>query len=88
MDSDAARNAPGGHDPKRGFTKRLGYYLLGIAIGLMLYGFFQQARTRALQQRAAQRQAAQQGADPQTPGGNPRSTSTPDDAPGPAEDAP
>jgi len=40
--------------PKREFSKRLGVYLLGVALGIFFLGFYHQARNRAIQNRQAQ----------------------------------
>lgn len=42
---------------KQGFSRRLGYYMLGISIGLILMGFMWLSR----QNEARQREAARQG---------------------------
>ncbi len=44
-------------DTSSTFPQRLGYYILGIAIGLMVLGMFQMQRRFAAQQQAAERAA-------------------------------
>ncbi|GAB4384877.1 MAG: hypothetical protein Kow0022_08840 [Phycisphaerales bacterium] len=46
------------------FSQRLGYYMLGIAIGLMLLGWFQMQRRIAVQQQANDQAARQQPGEP------------------------
>lgn len=46
------------------FTQRLGYYMLGIAIGLMVLGWFQMQRRIAVQQQAAEQAPRQQAGEP------------------------
>ncbi len=68
-----------------GFGRRLAYYLIGIAIGLLLLGFFQQMRTAA-----HTRQLARPGASPDAApreGAPPESaTRTPGEQPGAVDD--
>jgi hypothetical protein len=42
---------------REGFGRRAGYYLMGIAIGLVMLGLFQYAKQRARQAQAAERAA-------------------------------
>lgn len=48
-------------DPKpgEGFRKRLGVYLLGVALGLVFLGMFHSMRNQAVQQRQSQQQNQQ-----------------------------
>lgn len=70
------------------FKRRLGIYLMGVSIGLMLLGIFHMQR-RAAQAQRAQAQAAQGPAGQVQPGGQPTvptptptpAASTPDDGP-------
>src|SRR5262249_31390954 len=45
-------------DERAAFRQRLGTYLLGVAIGLVILGFYWQARRAAVRQQALQQQAA------------------------------
>tara|TARA_Y100001933_G_scaffold85934_2_gene87243 strand:+ start:2139 stop:2354 length:216 start_codon:yes stop_codon:yes gene_type:complete len=46
------------------FSQRLGYFLGGVAIGLILLGFFMSARQRAAQQAQADQATSQRTAQP------------------------
>jgi hypothetical protein len=55
------------------FSQRLGYYLAGVAVGLVVLGFMMSARQRSVQRAAeaearAQRQAEDRGEDGGRPG--------------------
>jgi len=45
---------------RKDFIERLAIYLLGVAMGLMILGFFWSNRQRAVQRQQAAQQAAQQ----------------------------
>jgi hypothetical protein len=52
---------------RKDFIERLAIYFLGVAMGLMILGFFWSNRQRAVQRQQAQQRAAQQA--PETPAG-------------------
>ncbi len=60
MTSSANRTPEERAKARRDFMRRLSYYLIGVAIGLVLLGMFQVRRQSEARQREARRQAAEQ----------------------------
>ncbi len=48
-------------------ARRFGFYFIGLAIGLVLLGFFQMKKQQQAAEMKAREQAAQQSAPPSTP---------------------
>ncbi len=65
-----------GHGSSRTFSQKLGIYLLGVAIGLVLFGWFQMRKRQAAayQQRQQEHQAESESGGP-----------APDESPPPAD---
>lgn len=52
---------------RREFRQRLAYFLIGLAIGLIMLGMFQRLRTQEAARRAAERQAGSEAVLPAAP---------------------
>lgn len=59
-------------------SQRFGYYFIGIAIGLVLLGFFMSSRQRAVRAQEAEAQAAERSGSAESAGSVEQGGATPD----------